>query len=243
MRSARAFTLVEMLAVVSIMLILLGVSYGVLNSLAQQTGPDAVLVTVQAMVHNARDYAAGNGVPTRVEFRCTEPNTNDQMPSSTMRLQYWTEEFGTGEWVDVPGRDPVALPQGIYICMGFPTGLPQLSLRSPDDPTDVTDEQVRQWQNYEQDVLDVVRDHTLKGGNSTELQEEHNEFYIVYGPEGYPVDASRLALLNMQAGEVVGGTGTGGAPGLTLIRVSGTRVSSYTFYLWNQNTGTRLIFQ
>ncbi|MFO8013656.1 MAG: prepilin-type N-terminal cleavage/methylation domain-containing protein [Phycisphaerae bacterium] len=243
MRSTRAFTLVEMLAVVSIMLILLGVSYGILNSLAQQAGPEAVLVTVQAMVHNARDYAAGRGVHARVEFRFTEPGTNDQMPSSTMRLQYWTEEFGTGEWVDVPGRDPVALPQGLYVCKGFPSALPQLSLSVPDDAADVTDQQVQAWQSYEQDVLDAVKSHALGSGTSAELKDDHDEFYIVYGPEGYPVDTSRLTTMEMQTNEVVGGSGTGGAPGLTLVRLSGTQVSAYTFYLWNQNTGTRLIFQ
>lgn len=244
MRSPRAFTLVEMLAVVSIMLVLLGVSYGILNSLAQQTGPDAVLVTVQAMVNNARDYAAGRGVPTRVEFRVTEPGTNDQMPSTAMILQYYTEEFSsTGEWVDVPGRDPVPLPQGLYVCKGFPSTLPQLTLRVPDEADDLTDYQIQQWQSYEQDVLDAVKTHALGAGTSAELKDEHDEFYIVYGPEGYPVAASMLTTLNMQATEVVGGTGTSGAPGLTIVRVSGTKVSAYTFYVWNQNAGTRLIFQ
>ncbi len=244
MRTTRAFTLVEMLAVVSIMLVLLGVSYGILNSLAQQAGPDAVLVTVQAMVNNARDYAAGRGVPTRVEFRVTEPGTNTQMPSSAMTLQYYTEEFtSAGEWVDVPGRDPVSLPQGIYVCKGFPSTLPQLSLRVPDDAQNLTDQQIQQWQSYEQDVLDAVKDHALGGGTSAKLKNDHDEFYIVYSPQGYPVAASMLTTLNMQTGQVVGSTGTSGVPGLTIVRISGTKVSTYTFYVWNQNAGTRLIFQ
>jgi len=243
MRSIRAFTLVEMLAVVSIMLILLGVSYGILTSLAQQTGPDAMLVTVQAAVHNARDYAAGRGVPARIEFRFTDPSSgsSDQMPSSTMRLQYWSDEFRG--WTDVPGREPIALPQGMYVCKGFPNALPPLPGSVPDDPTKLTDEQVQTWQAYEQDVLDAVRDYALKSEGSPDLDDEHDQFYIVYGPEGYPLtpqDATRLAALNLQSGELVGATGNAG---LTLVRVSGSRVSAYAFYLWNQNAGTRLIFE
>jgi len=240
MRSIRAFTLVEMLAVVSIMLILLGVSYGILTSLAQQTGPDAVLVTVQAAIHNARDYAAGRGVPARIEFRFTDPVSDAPMPSSTMRLQYWSDEFK--DWTDVPGREPFALPQGLYVCKGFPTSLPQSPTSVPDDPTKLTDEQVRQWQKHEQDVLDAVTQHALKT-SSPELKDEHDQFYIVYGPEGYPItpqDGARLTNLKLQPGDLVGATGSAG---LTLVRVSGTRVSAYAFYLWNQNAGTRLIFE
>jgi len=240
----RAFTLIEMLAVVSIMLILLGVSYAVLSSLAQQRGPEAVVVMVQAMIHNVRDYAAGNGVPARIEFRCTDPNpgSDEQVPSSMMRLQYWSEAFG--EWVDVPGRESVPLPKGIYVCKGFPSSLPG-PLSVPGDVADLTDKQVEDWQAYEQEVLDEISKYAFPGGSGPELKNEHDTFYIVYGPEGYPLsDSVKLSNLgNMNSSEVVGGTGTSGAPGLTLIRVSGVHVSSYAFYLWNPNTGTRLVFQ
>jgi len=242
MRSRRGFTLIEMLAVVSIMLILLGVSYGVLSSLAQQTGPDAVLVTVQAAIHNARDYAAGYGVPTRIEFRFTDPNTDDPMPSSTIRLQCWSDRFN--DWIDMPGREPIALPQGIFVCKGFPNSLPQTTLRVG-SVTNLTEQQVQQWQLHEQEVLDEVAEYALRTGSS-ELRDVHDEFYIVYGPEGYPVPSSRLSTpYQMNASDVVGGGGAGasGAAGLTLVRVSGTRVSTYAFYLWNQNAGTRMVFE
>jgi hypothetical protein len=222
------------------MLILLGVSYGILSTLAQQSGPDAVLVTVQAVIHNARDYAAGRGVPTRVEFRFTEPNSNDQLPSTSMRLQYWSDEFN--DWLDVPGREPIALPQGLYVCKGFPNTMPQLP-RPPSDPRNVTQAQAQQWMTYQEDVLDAVAGHALKSGGTAELDNQHDEFYIVYGPAGYPIPNARLNTMKMQSTEVVGGTGAGKAAGLTLIRISGTRVSDYTFYVWNQNAGTRLIFQ
>jgi len=241
MRSIRAFTLVEMLAVVSIMLVLLGVSYGILTSLAQQTGPDAMLVTVQAAIHNARDYAAGRGVPARIEFRCTDPGSDDPMPSSTMRLQYWSDAFN--DWVDVPGRESFALPQGLYVCKGFPSALPQSPTSVPDDPTKLTDDQVEEWQKHEQEVLDAVSTHALTAGSPPQLKSEHDEFYIVYGPEGYPItpqDGARLTNLNLQSGDLVGATGNAG---LTLVRASGSRVSAYAFYLWNQNAGTRLIFE
>jgi len=238
MPRCRAFTLVEMLAVVSIMLILLGASYAVLVSLAQQSGPEAVLGTVQAAIHNARVYAAGHGVPARIEFRCTDPtDPGKQMPASTLRLQYWSDEFG--EWVNVPGREAVLLPQGLYVCKGIPS-LPGGPGAAPADPADLTDQQVEQWQKHEQEILDAVTAHAMAAGNAR-LEGEHDGFYIVYGPEGYPVPASRLTTLgNISSGRVLG---EGGDIGLTIVRVSGTRVSAYAFYLWNQNTGTRMVFE
>lgn len=242
MRPARAFTLIEMLAVVSIMLILLGVSYAVLSMLAQQKGPEAVVVMIQAMIHNVRDYAAGNGVPARVEFRCTDPGSNEQAPRSTMRLQYWSETFG--EWVDVPGREAVPLPQGLYVCKGVPPI--QSSTISSKPAEELTEQDIEDWQRtYQQNVLDEIDKYVFPGGTGPELKNEHDTFYLVYGPQGYPItDSIRLGNLgNMNSSEVVGGAGASGAPGLTLIRVSGIRVSSYAFYLLNPNTGTRLVFE
>lgn len=236
----RAFTLIEMLAVVSIMLILLGVTFGILSDLAQQTGPETVLATVQAMIHNARDYAVGNGVPTRVEFRVTAPGGNDQLPSTTMTLQYWAADFGSGEWIDVPGRDTVALPRGIYVCKGFPPSLPA-SPGVARIATDVTDQEMQKWREYEQEVMDHVANFVMS--SSGQVDTTHDGYYIVYGAEGYPlVDSARLTPLSMQPTEVVG-SGQNDTPGLTVVRVSGVSVSGYTFYLWNQNAGTRLIFR
>jgi len=244
MQRCRAFTLVEMLAVVSIMLILLGVSYAVLSSLAQQSGPEAVLATIQAAIHNARDYAASAGTPARIEFRFTDPTAtnpgpDDQMPSSTVRLQYWSDEFD--EWVNVPGRGAVALPQGIYVCKGIPS-VSQLPPSMPNDPADVTDQQVEQWQAYEQEVLDDIGEHAFQGGSGPGLKNEHDKFYIIYGPQGYPISSNRLSALDpdIDPSKVLDGSGSNG---LTIVHVGGTRVTAYAFYLWNQNTGTRLVFE
>jgi prepilin-type N-terminal cleavage/methylation domain-containing protein len=229
MRRYKAFTLVEMLAVVSIMLILLGVTYGIFSALAEQSGPDAVLVTVQAAVHNARDYAAGRGVHTRLVFRFkSEGGSGDMLESSTMMLQYIPpgEPLQPGSFEDVPGRQPMALPPGLYICKGFPTGMP--APPSVASGTNITQADVERWKKYEQDLLDEVARFAMSG---TDLKNEHDEFYIEFEPSGYP-PASPISSRTRIVEE----------GGLTIVRVAGKQVLGYAFFPFNPNTGTRLVF-
>lgn len=229
MHRYRAFTLVEMLAVVSIMLILLGVTYGIFTTLAQQTGPDAVLVTLQAAVHNARDYAASAGVPTRLVFRCTpEGSSSTQLESSYMLLQYIPkgEALSAQSFEDVPGWQPAALPRGLFVCKGYPTNLP--TPPSSVASGDVTEAQIEQYQKYEQQVLDRLASFAL---TTRKLKSEHDGFCVEFGAAGYP-PAAPITPANDLADE----------GGLTVVRVTGERVLGYAFFPFNTNAGTRLIF-
>jgi len=221
MRRLRAFTLVEMLAVVSVMLILLAATFGIFNALAQQTGPDAVMATVQAMIHNARDYAATTGYPTRIEFRCVDRRDNP-LQSSTMMLQHLPPE--ENRFVDIPGRRPVELPRGMFILNGIPPNMPS-------EPTvatgDVSDRDVAEWRRYERSLLDAVTRFALSG---TKIRSTHHKFYIEFGPGGYrpPNPQTKDPLVEY---------------GLTIVRVTGPRVLNYSLYHMNPNTGTRLVFE
>jgi len=223
MRRQDAFTLVEMLAVASIMLILLGVSYGIFASLTQQSGPESVLVTLQAAIHNARDYAAANGVSTRVLFRC-EDHKGDPLESSIMVLQHLPPE--ADDFEDIPGRQPIPLPHGLYVCNGFPSGSPP-SRPSVASDGDVSDTQARQWEKYEQDLLAWVGRAFLSG---VKLKSNQDKFCIEFGPAGYPPAEPQSSE------DIVD-------QGLTVIQVAGERVLGYAFYTMNPNTGTRLVFE
>jgi len=229
MRRRRAFTLVEMLAVVTIMLILLGVAYGVFTGLAQQTGPEAALITIQAAVNNARDYAASHGVYTRIVFRGKQPRTGEPLESSTMTLQYLPpgESRREDNFVDIPGRQTVRLPRGIFVCLGFPTSLTMPPTVA--DPTQITQEQIKAWEKYEADLLEDVGRFALSGGK---LKSEHEEFYIEFGPAGYP-PAHPITKSHLATEE----------GGVTVVRISANRVVGYAFYPLNTNAGTRLIFE
>jgi len=222
MRRTKAFTLVEMLAVVSIMLILLAATFGIFGALAEQTGPDTVMATVQAMIHNARDYAATTGYPTRIEFRSVDRRDNP-LESGTMMLQHLPPDENS--FRDIPGGRPVELPRGMFVLNGIPSGIPQ----APTVGTgDVSDRDVAEWRRYESNVYDkYLTPFALSG---TDIKSAHQEFYVEFGPGGY-----RPA--NPQT------SGTLVEFGMTIVRVTGRRVVNYAFYRMNPNTGTRLVFE
>ena len=68
MRTRKAFTLIEMLAVIGIMLVLMVATFGAFSLFAERMGPGEAQATLQGYLNGARAYAAANGVKTRVEF-------------------------------------------------------------------------------------------------------------------------------------------------------------------------------
>ena len=221
MRRMKAFTLVEMLAVVSVMLILLAATFGIFSALAEQMGPETVMATVQAAIHNARDYAASTGYPTRIEFRCLDSRDNP-LESTTMTLQHLPPD--ETRFVDIPGRRPVDLPAAMFVLNGIPRSMPSERTVTTGD---ITDRDVATWRRHERDCLDAVTRYAMTG---TKLKSQHNKFYVEFGPGGYrPADPQTSGTLVDYA--------------VTIVRVTGQRVLGYALYPMNPNTGTRLVFE
>ena len=231
MRSRNAFTLVEMLAVISIMLVLMTVTFGVFRTFAEQTGPDAALARIQAVLNGARSYAATSGRDTRIMFKSrSRANPSEMLEGSTLTLQeyYYYEANNTWDWRDVPGTRPVAFHDRVYVCNGLPDNLTKVGGKAPANRTNPTPEDIVWWRDYEQQVLKDVRDHAMSG---EKLDTEHDEFYIEFCPAGFPPVRPRTD--NMPVVE----------NGLTIVKVARRRVTAYAFYAINTNTGTRLIFE
>ncbi len=229
MRSRNAFTLVEMLAVISIMLVLMAVTFGVFRTFAERTGPDSALARIQAVLNGARSYAATSGRDTRIMFRC-EDNGGKMLEGSTLALQeyYYYEDNNTWDWRDVPGSRPVAFHERVYVCNGLPNNLPTVGGMAPADKTKPTPQDIVRWRDYEQQVLGKVGEWAMAG---EKLKPEHDEFCIEFCPAGFP--SARPRTDDMPVVE----------NGLTVVKVARGRVTAYAFYAVNTNTGTRLIFE
>jgi len=227
MRSRNAFTLVEMLAVISIMLVLMTVTFGVFRTFAERTGPDAALARIQAVLNGARSYAATSGRDTRIMFRC-EDNGGEMLEGSTLTLQeYYCDEDGNAGWRDVPGTRPVAFHDRVYVCNGLPN-VSAVAPGAPADRTNPTPQDIVRWRDYEQQVLGKVQREFMSGDK---LKPEHDEFCIEFCPAGFP--PARFRTDDMPVVE----------NGLTVVKVARGRVTAYAFYAINANTGTRLIFE
>ena len=224
-RATKAFTLIELLAVVGIMLLLMTGVFGVFGLLAQEAGPEAAVSTLQAMLNSARDYAASEVKDARVVFSAVDPtdptDPTKSASSTTMALQCKTGET----WDYVRGRKPFAFHGRIYICKGMPSSLPSQPTPAA-NPAKPTQAEIDAWNNYRKNLLDGVKGFTLQTDGT--LKVEHRQFNVTISPTGYmktAIDASATV------------------DGFTVIQVGGTRVIGYVFYPLNPNTGTRLLFE
>jgi len=228
MRSRNAFTLVEMLAVIGIMLVLMTVTFGMFRLFAERTGPDAAMARIQAFLNGARSHAAATGRDTRVEFKSRDTR-NDMMEGSTLTLQeyYYNASSTTWDWRNVPGSRSLGFRDRTYVCRGLPN-VGSVTPPAQVDPRDPRPEDVASWRQYEQQVLRKVESHVLSGN---ELKTEHDEFYIEFCPAGFPPARPRT-----RDADIV-------RDGLTIAQVAARRVTSHAFYALNINTGTRLVFE
>jgi type II secretory pathway pseudopilin PulG len=170
MKAGRAFTLAELLIVIGIMMILAVGSFGVLQMIAEQAGPDAALGTIQAMAYAARDYAATNGVLARVAFE--QPSGGGAKQGTVMSLEYLP--VGVTNWasaVPVVGRGEVPVGDRLYVFKGVSV---------PDAPPGTGESAQQAWRNYEQDVLASL---------TSFARSNTSAFYLVFGPTGM-VDTS-----------------------------------------------------
>ncbi|HUU93632.1 MAG TPA: prepilin-type N-terminal cleavage/methylation domain-containing protein [Phycisphaerae bacterium] len=228
MRSRNAFTLVEMLAVVGIMLVLMTVTFGMFRLFAERTGPDAAMARIQAFLNGARSHAAATGRDARVEFKSRDTR-NDMMQGSTLALQeyYYNASNSRWEWRNVPGSQALAFRDGVYVCRGLPN-VGSATPPPPVDPRNPRPDDVARWRQYEQQVFGKIETHALSG---KELGAEHDGFYLEFCPAGFPPANPRT-----NDADIV-------QDGLTIIQLAGRRVTGHAFYALNTNTGTRLVFE
>lgn len=231
MRRQAAFTLVEMLAVIAIMLILMTAAFGMFSMFSEQIGPESVLATIQAVINGARDYAATNGVSTRLLFETTDENNAQELLDGTrITMQRWSTTDNV--WEGIPGRRSVDLHGGMYVLREIPTisgvagNMPLSSRTAP------TADDIKKWQDFERAVRDKVKAHGLDGGK-LKSRSEHNGFVIEFSPAGYPPAPGREHTTREPIVE----------DGLTIIRSIGEDVKGYAFYPINTNTGARHVFE
>ena len=230
MRRQAAFTLIEMLAVIAIMLILMTATFGMFSMFSEQIGPESLLSTVQALMNGTRDYAATNGVSTRLLFETTAANDPQKVLDGTrITMQRWSS--AGDEWESVPGRRSVDLHGNMFVLKEIPAisglaGNMPLTARLNPNLADI-----EKWKKFDRDVRLKVQEHGLGSGGKP--KSEHNGFVIEFSPSGYPPSPGNE---HTPSNRIVG-------DGLTIIRVVGEEVTGYAFYPINTNTGTRLIFE
>jgi type II secretory pathway pseudopilin PulG len=214
MKAGRAFTLAELLIVIGIMMILVVGSFGVLQMISEQAGPDASLAAIQAMAYAARDYAATNGVLARVAFE--QPAGGGAKQGTVMSLEYLPA--GATNWanaVPVIGRSEVPIGDRLYVFK---------DVTVPAAPSGTGESVQQAWKNYEQDVL--ARLTQVASGN---IRSSY-KFYLVFGPTGM-VDTS-------------GDSDTVRDGLLTIVEVAADgQALSYAFYPLNANNGVQLVFE
>jgi len=216
-KATKAFTLIELLAVIGIMLLLMTGVFGVFGMLAQQSGPEAAVSTLQAMLNSARDYAASEGKDARVVFSVDNTKGAD---GTTMALQYKRTD---GTWDYVRGRKPFSFHGRIYICKGLPPSPPSPPAQAV-DPAHPTQAEMDAWNNYRKNLLAGVTSWALQADGTLKA----GPFNVTITPTGYmKTDVAASATVD----------------GFTVVQVGGTRVVGYVFYPLNPNTGTQLRFE
>lgn len=227
MRTQKAFTLIEMLAVIGIMLVLMVAAFGAFNLFAERLGPDEAVASLQGILNGARGYGASNGVATRVEFSLNldpaerKPVMQDGTVVTIKYLPPAGNSQSAADWREIPGMSRLTMGNGIIVIKGIPatTGVAA--------PTSTGSAQAAQWRTYEGQLLKKVNDTVLPLRTSAPWP------YIEFDPIGYLVeslpDSTQRGMADVQ--------------GLTVVQVVGNQVTQYRFFLLNAHSGTRLVFE
>lgn len=228
MQRVKAFTLVEMLAVVAILLVLMGATFGMFSLFAERTGPDTVVATIQAMLNGTRDYAATHGVATRLGFSQKDKTTNTTAMGTILTMEYLPP--GKTEWPadgrQIIGHRPILMQPQMFVIRDLP------DLHSVTPPAKAVDDNVsdadkKNWAEYQGRILKAVQDLAKKGAISGSIINKEYEFFIEFDSAGYlNVDAATASQLN----------------GLTVARLASGQVTEFVLYPLNTYSGTRLLF-
>jgi prepilin-type N-terminal cleavage/methylation domain-containing protein len=236
MRTRKAFTLIEMLAVIGIMLVLMVATFGAFSLFAERMGPGEAQATLQGYLNGARAYAAANGVQTRVEFsvntvRNDKGGSGPSMQDGTVvTIKYLPPEItsdNASDWKEIPGTSRVTLGNGIFVIKGIPP-MPQ----SSNFKKTLTEGNIAGWRSYEDMARKEVNTAVSQAMGGTPPTPPP---YIQFDPAGYLVESSTVP------------PGMAAVPGLTIVKLVGgdwntAKISQYRFFLLNAYSGTRLVF-
>lgn len=115
-RVAPAFTLVEMLVVISIITVLLTIGSMGLKNMSKASGVGAGIPIAEAIFAEARSLAVGKGTRARVLIHATEDHTNEYHRERYLRymaIQYDADgDPTTDDWV--LASKGVSLPKAVY---------------------------------------------------------------------------------------------------------------------------------
>jgi prepilin-type N-terminal cleavage/methylation domain-containing protein len=224
MRSLKAFTLIEMLAVIGIMLVLMVAAFGTFSLFSERIGPESAMATLQGILNGARSYAAANGVYARVEFSINQAASGGSLVRDGTLVTVMYRNAGDANAKAIRGAVPVTLGNQIYVVKGIPTLSGQTKAAAPlsTGPTFVD-----AWRNYQNLVLKDVNAYAIPF-----LQKTAPPWpYIEFDPTGYLVDDDPSTAMK----------------GLTIVQRAGAQgtnqVTQYLFYPMNVFTGTRLVFE
>jgi prepilin-type N-terminal cleavage/methylation domain-containing protein len=251
MKSRHGFTLVELLAVVTIMLILMAAAFGTFNAFAERAGPDAVLSTIQSTVNTARSFAASSGYTTRIYFTtptATAAGASSQfMNGTTISIRYLAT--GATDWntaADVPDMKPMTLMNGMYVLKDIPAtnvlykgvDMSLLTAQSPSGTQIPTAQQITSWrQSYDVPLRANLTTYAIDAQG--QIQPAHQSFYIEVDPSGYLTlnPANNSATTTSKDMPVTNG--------LIVVKLASGSVpeGGYAFYPLNASTGTRLVFE
>jgi prepilin-type N-terminal cleavage/methylation domain-containing protein len=235
MRTRKAFTLIEMLAVIGIMLVLMVATFGAFTLFAERMGPGEAQATLQGYLNGARAYAAANGVQTRVEFSVSivkddKGTTGPSMQDGTvLTIKYLPPEITSdtpSDWKEIPGTNRVTMGNGIFVIKGIP-----LTPQSSAFKKTLTEGNIQGWRSYE----DMARKEVNTAVSQAMGGTSPPPTYIQFDPAGYLVESSTVPQ------------GMAPVPGLTIVKLVGgdwshAKISQYRFFLLNAFSGTRLVF-
>jgi prepilin-type N-terminal cleavage/methylation domain-containing protein len=237
MRNRRAFTLIEMLAVIGIMLVLMVATFGAFSLFAERMGPGEAQATLQGYLNGARSYAAANGVQTRLEFsvnvvRNDKGGTGPAMQDGTVvTIKYLPPDITNDtptDWKEIPGTSRVMMGNGIFVIKGIP-----LMPTSSNFRRTLTEGNIAGWRSYEDMARKEVNTAVVQ---AMATMTPTNPSFVQFDPAGYLVESSTVPQ--------------GMAPsvqGLTIVKLVGgdwstSKTSQYRFFLLNAYSGTRLVF-
>jgi hypothetical protein len=250
----------ELLAVLTIVLIVVAGSISVWLALAGAVAPGQATAVVQSMLNGARDCAVSGLTYQRegettygtrpvyarvVFFNSYDPTKSgsdgltqfERERGTKMSLQYWNRteppqatQDESTDWVDWPGRSAVYAGRNLFVLMVTDI------LNLDPAPTNVGTDQVQVWEDYRAEVSKALAEYAFTNVNTAGYLEANAAFTTGQtGQEKFYVTFDMMGTLVPDSDYA---TTT-----LVIIHLAGQRVGEYEFYTLNVNTGTQLVFE